>query len=108
IKDSISRITRLPTRPIMSFKVSADGSPTSRKGVSHFSIAEDLRSDASSEVTSAHWHQPFHLPVQHNQPLNPNAQGIKHPLGHSSQGNHMVPLRSSLDSFKVSHLGSLL
>ncbi|KAF1961223.1 pumilio-family RNA binding repeat domain-containing protein [Byssothecium circinans] len=53
----------------MSYQITADGSPTPRKGVGRFSIADDLKIDTSPEALSAVG--AYHLQHPRRQPLGP-------------------------------------
>ncbi|PVH94720.1 ARM repeat-containing protein [Periconia macrospinosa] len=84
----------------MSFNITAEGSPTPRKGVGKFGMAEDLRIDTSPEVLGAVGfnHRPLQLLTKPSL-----TTGVKkHPLG-TSQGNAMPPQlnRNGFKNIKV-------
>lgn len=91
----------------MSFNLTSDGSPTPRKNVPRFPLpATDLRLDTSPEVlglgvvgTRFRQH-PYHWPG--NVSLTSNVQGLKRPLGSSSQANQIMQ-QPSAEGFKVSY-----
>jgi hypothetical protein len=90
----------------MSFNITADGSPTPRKAIGRFPVPDDLRLDTSPEglglaVGSRYQQQHYPLYRGFNSSLTPNMQGMKRPLGSSTQVNQMMP-QQSVDGFKVS------
>lgn len=89
----------------MSFNITEKGSPTPRKTINRIAAAEDLRIDTSPEVVGTHGLQQFPPHCWPNSSLTFDMQGMKRPLGASSQGNPMVPLQQSFESFKVSQAG---
>ncbi|KAF2854975.1 ARM repeat-containing protein [Plenodomus tracheiphilus IPT5] len=91
----------------MSFNITSDGSPTPRKGPSRFSKAGDLTIDTSPEVLgqvtgSTHQkHYPYSLYRVFGPSLTSGVQGMRRPLGASTQGNQSIlPLPSSIDGYK--------
>ncbi|KAF2688754.1 ARM repeat-containing protein [Lentithecium fluviatile CBS 122367] len=88
----------------MSFNITADGSPTPRKAVGRFAVPDDLRLDTSPEglgmaVGARHHHQHYPLYRGFNSSLTSNLQGMKRPLGTSTQHNQMMP-QQTLNDFK--------